>query len=146
MSLFGPVDDGDRRLWQQQNLTALTELIKLGATKKLPPLMWRLPDIGDLSGTVDSYSGVHHPRAVFEAWMVALGAHKRVEPLGLGMRSDLPPRSERTDDTGRTRLMAGFTIRLTDRAHPARKVVLIAEWWEDEVTERLAKKAAAVTR
>nr|WP_042198352.1 hypothetical protein [Kibdelosporangium sp. MJ126-NF4] len=26
MSLFGPIDDGDRRVWQQRGLKALTEL------------------------------------------------------------------------------------------------------------------------
>ena len=131
MSLFGPTDDGDLRRWQQQKLTALTALVKLGHGKTLPPLAWTLPSgAGDLVGTVAVYGREEHPRTVFDAWCTALAGHLRIEPLGLGLNRDQPSRSERTVD-GQTRLLAGFTYHLTDRHQPTANVVLIAEWWDD---------------
>jgi hypothetical protein len=133
MSLFGPTDDTDYRRWQQHKLTALTALVEFGATKKLPPLSWRLPRGGGaLLGEVETIGSDHAPRAVFDTWCAALADHPRVEPRGLGLRHDGPPRREHTSDSGQHRLTAGFTYHLvTDKPYPTADLAVIAEWWDD---------------
>jgi hypothetical protein len=134
MSLFGPIDDGDLRAWQQRGVKALTELVAVAVREKLPPLNWSLASNGALVGTVPTLASKHDPRTVFEAWAAVLDAHQRIEPR----RSRLPgrtnpTRSERTLSDGRIRLFAGYTMRLTDRPHPSTDLAVIAEWWPDEV-------------
>lgn len=130
MSIFGPITDDDDRRWQQRNLQALTKLVELGVKKKLPPLFWTLPGIGAISGKVDGSARRHNPRDAFEAWCAALATYPGVEPRNMGFRGEGPTRSERTNDVGQTRMMAGFTLRL-----PAGKcdIALIAEWFADEL-------------
>lgn len=133
MSLFGPVDDTDLRIWQQRNLKGLTELVKLGVTTELPPLLWTLPNIGDVCGRVSALERQgHDPRAVFEAWREALTGYPLVEPRGSGPRGEGEPRSERTSPGGQTRLWAGFTLRLADSPTAFRcGITLIAEWFAE---------------
>ncbi|HEX6353214.1 hypothetical protein [Actinophytocola sp.] len=127
MSLFGPVDDGDLRGWQQRGVKALAALVKLAAREELPPLNWSLTSSGALASA-------HHPRAVFESWAV-LDSHHRVEPQRsrLAGRAN-PTQSERTTRDGRLRLFAGYTFRLSDRLYPSTDLAVIAEWWMDEVS------------
>jgi hypothetical protein len=136
-SLFGRATDVDRRIWQHRNLAALTELVKLGEKRKLPPLFWTLPSIGTVSGRADSLLGEQHPRAVFEAWHAALSAHPRMEPRGLGLRNDEPPRRERTNDVGLTHMIAAFELRLPSQSRC--DIAIIAEWFEDNFTKDGAK-------
>jgi hypothetical protein len=75
--LFGPVDDSDRRRWQHRNLLGLTELVKFGVTKKLPPLFWTLPDIGDICGKFSPVGRL--PTGVTRA-MPENVDHRRVRP------------------------------------------------------------------
>lgn len=140
MSVFGPTDDGDYRRWQQRNLKAVTELITLGVKKKLPPIAWRVPTIGTLTGTVENHAD-HHPREVFEAWHIALTDHQRIDPRGLGLDGDGPPRRERTFDTGQTRMTAVWDLRFTSDRHPHCDFVIVAEWYEDELTQNTADGA-----
>lgn len=128
MSLFGPIADTDRRIWQQRNLQALTELVKLGVKKKLPPLFWTLPCIGNVCGKVQVLGREGDPREVFEVWFTALSKLPGVEPRSLGLRGeDLPRRELVVHD--QTRLAAGFTMRL-----PAGRcdIAILAEWFADE--------------
>lgn len=149
MSLFGPIDDVDRRIWQQRGLKALSAMVELGVKKKLPPLAWNLPGSGGLVGTVPTLGRDHDPRAVFEAWAAALDAHPRVEPRRplLHGHTPLPTRSERTTSDGQTRLWAGYTFRLvSDAQHPSTDLTLIAEWWEDEHQQGPSAEPAEVAR
>lgn len=128
MSLFGPIDDTDRRIWQQRNLMALTKLVQFGAKQKLPPLFWTLPDIGQVCGKVQASGREGNPREVFEAWFSALSKLQDVEPRGFGFRGEGPPRRELVVHD-HTVLAAGFTMRL-----PAGRcdIALLAEWFADE--------------
>ncbi|WP_435583442.1 hypothetical protein [Amycolatopsis thermoflava] len=135
MSLFGPADDADHRRWQQRNLFAVTELIKFGVKRKLPPLEWTVPTVGNAAGKVDAPRARidHvHPREIFEAWYAALDAHPRVKPRPLGFRGDSGQRSERTDNLGRTRMISSHVLQIP--GHGACDFVLLAEWWEDDTT------------
>jgi hypothetical protein len=133
MSLFGDVDDNDRRRKQRQNLSALTTLVQLGAKQKLPPLNWRLPEgYGTLCGEVGIFHERH--RETFEAWHAALSKLRRVEPGKLGFRSDGAPRAEGTRD-GKTWMIAVFKLRLTEHTWPVCEFVIQAEWYEDEPAE-----------
>jgi hypothetical protein len=134
VSVFGPVTDADRQRWQVRNLRGLTVLVGLGNEHDLPPLVWTLPAIGTVTGKIDALQRDRATRGVFEAWCATLAGHRRVEPRGLGLREEGEPRWERTDEHGRTRLMAGFTLRLTDRGYPSCEFVILAEWHEDDDT------------
>jgi hypothetical protein len=128
VSIFGPVTDVDRHRWQQRNLKALSELVQLGVKKKLAPLFWTLPDIGNVCGKVQVLGRDQDPHEVFEAWFNALSKLQGVEPRNLGFRGEGAPRSERVIN-GQTRLLAGFTMRL-----PAGRcdIALLAEWFADD--------------
>lgn len=132
MSLFGPTDDTDLRRWQERNLKGLTELVQLGAKKELPPLFWTLPDLGDIAGKFSVQGRGHDPRAVFELWFEALSGHLRVAPRGSGLRGEGPPRAEKTFDSGRTRLWAGFTLQIPEGKC---NVALIAEWFAEDLAK-----------
>lgn len=139
MSIFGPVDDTDRRRWQQRDLKGLTELIQFGATKNLPPLRWRLTTSGGgIIGEVDLLYRDRDPHEVFEAWCEALSEHKRVDPRGGGFRGEGKPRTEHTLPGGKIRLWAGFTLRLTDGKHPVCDVTLLAEWFAEDFAEAVS--------
>ena len=98
MSLFGPIDDGDLRAWQQRGVKALTELVAVAVRKKLPPLNWSLASNGALVGTVPTLASKHDPRTAFEAWAAVLDAHQRAQPR----RSRLPMRRGARRRTRRT--------------------------------------------
>lgn len=145
MSVFGRVDDGDRRRWQARDLRAMTELIQLGVKHKLTPLGWRLPTIGTVVGTVDNYVD-HHPREVFEAWYTALDKQRRISQRPTGINRDGPARGERTDHLGQTRMLASFELEIAQRSGWSERCefVVVAEWFEDDITARLARVAAEV--
>lgn len=131
MSIFGPVDDADRRGWQQRNLKALTQLVQLGAKQQLPPLFWTLPDIGDVAGKFQPLGKDHDPRKVFEAWYDAVSKLRGVERRRLGFRGDGEHRDESTRD-GKTRMIAAFTLRLPEGRCD---MALIAEWFAEDLVQ-----------
>jgi hypothetical protein len=142
MSLFGKIDDNDHRRWQARNLRAVTALVQFGVKHKLTPLSWRLPTIGTVTGVVDVF-GDHHPREVFEAWYTALDKQRRVSPRPTGINRDGAARRERTDSLGQTKMLASFELEIAQRSERC-EFVIIAEWFEDDITARLARKAAEV--
>jgi hypothetical protein len=78
MSLFGPVTDADRRVWQERAYLLLGELLKLGREKDLPLLCWQVSDAPTLLGEA---LGVDQGkrRAAFEAWVSALKLDRQPE-------------------------------------------------------------------
>src|SRR5689334_8576928 len=138
MSIFGPVDDSARRRWQQVGLKGLNELVDLGAKKNLPPLLWRLPASSSVLAEAPTIGQEEHPRDVFEAWYRALAEHKRAVPRGSGFQGEGEPRTERTTDSGRTTLWAGFTLSLSDDRYPACDVTLTAEWFAEDFAEAVS--------
>jgi hypothetical protein len=144
MSLFGEVDDADRRRRQQENLQGLNKLVELGAKQKLPPLFWRLPEgYGTLSGGVDTLG--RDPRTVFEAWYAALSKNSRITPGEFRWAEGRPSRDERTTSDGQTRMLAIFKLQIgTSNSSRFVEFVLRAEWYADELDS--AKSAEAVAR
>ncbi|PXY33536.1 hypothetical protein BAY59_10660 [Prauserella coralliicola] len=136
MSIFGVADAVDHRIWQHRNLLAVAELVEYGVKRKLPPIAWRVPTIGTVTGTVEtlgSLAEAHPPRQTFEAWFEALSKHPRVGPGQLGIRRDRGQRHEHTDPHGQTRMIAAFELAL--KARPMCSFCLLAEWCEEELDQ-----------
>ncbi|AIJ26339.1 hypothetical protein [Amycolatopsis methanolica] len=143
-SLYGPVTDADRRAMQRRHLAALNELVKLGMTRKLPPLDWHVPhSFSPLVGIVGAVAPEHHPRNVFGAWLDALSRHPRAKAKPLGFLGTGATLSDRTTASGETELLAAFDVRAAKDA-PRVEVVLRASWYEAELdpdTRALSKPA-----
>ena len=72
MSVFGPVDDGDRRIWQIQAVDTLSGLLGEAHKAQLAPLTWTVHTTG-LKGRVAADGTAAEQQAVFEAWVKLLG-------------------------------------------------------------------------
>lgn len=127
MSLFGPVDDNDKRRWQHQGLTGLTRLIEVGRERELPPVVWELRTGSRLVGRVEPFD--HPPRDVYDQW------HSALSDL-CGPAKEWP---ERATASGQIRLSAQFTLPLGDAKYPSCSVVLIAEWFADDLVQAVEK-------
>lgn len=127
-------DDNDCRRKQRENLKGLTALVEYGLKKKLPPLVWRLPEsVGALVGSTPYLAGDVQPREAFEAWVAALDAMPRVTPRNLGFHGEGPTRSDRTRSDGQTRMIAAFQLPLVkEGTWPRCEFVILAEWYEHE--------------
>lgn len=128
MSLFGPIDDSDRRRWQHTGLNALRRLIKLGHERKLPPILWELPTTTAVTGRVGMLTT--DPRGIWEVWVTALTTL-------CGPPTTLWP--EHTNGVGKTRLVAKFGLRMTGlpTCDVASTVVLIAEFYVESAAAEL---------
>ena len=72
MSVFGPVDDGDRRVWQIQAALALVDLLDEAHKQQLEPLHWTVDGLSLKGRVSDPRWTAAEQRSVFDGWVLFL--------------------------------------------------------------------------